>query len=90
MGWVHLEKRCSGETTLLSTTAWEDGGGRWGRPLFLGNSGRMRCDGLKLHQEMATLGIRKIFSESAVMQWLHREWWSHHPWRCSITVGRWH
>ena len=39
------------------------------------------------------VGIRKsVLYKRVVMQWnrLPKEWWSHHPWRCSRTVKMWH
>ena len=67
----------------------------WGgsRPLLLGNSNRMRGDGLKLSKGRFSLNIRKIlFLERVVMQWhrLPMEWWGHHPWRCLRAVWMWH
>lgn len=29
-------------------------------------------------------------SSVGLKMWLPREWWGHHPWSCSITMGMWH
>ena len=84
MGWVHLEKRSSGGTTLLSTAVCKGGS-----VSAFGNGDRMGGDGLELHHGMVRLGIRNnFFFETAVMQWhsCPRRWWGHHPWRCSRTM----
>ena len=84
MGWVHLEKRSSVGTTLLSTAVCKGGS-----VSAFGNGDRMGGDGLELHHGMVRLGIRNnFFFETAVMQWhsCPRRWWGHHPWRCSRTM----
>jgi len=51
---------------------------------------RMGGDGLTLCQGRCRLDIRKdSWSERVFKHW-HREWWSHHPWRCSRPAEMWH
>jgi len=72
----------------LPERRWWRGGGQ---PLLPGNSNSMRGDGLKLHQGMLWLDVRKhIFSERVVMQWhsCQGRWWDHH--HGSRTMETWH
>ena len=70
LGVFGLGKGGSGQSSLLSATAWKEGVGSWGRPLLTGNCARSRGNGLELCQGRFRLAMRRHFSSArALRRW---------------------